>query len=202
MLCWRCTAILLQGYRKYRRRSTRSDTESKVGNGATKTRKGDRSLRDLKLVKYLLLTDGSIMRSYLCQCDLHAENVYVNPNKPEEIVGIIDWQSVDLLPLFDHARQPYILDYDGPRAKESEHSALPENIQELASEEKHQSQSLYLLMPLSAFYNHLTHGKTKTLFRAMEFRNTLSFNLLLLAQNVLVDGEAQYQACVADLEAV
>ena len=66
---------------------------------------------------------------------------------------MIDWQSVDLLPLFDHAPQPYILDYGAPRVKGLEHPALPENILELASEERRQGQSPYHLVSLSALYN-------------------------------------------------
>jgi hypothetical protein len=154
----------------------------------------------LKLVKYLLPTDGSIMRSCLWHSDLHAENIFVNPSKPVEIVGIIDWQSTDLLPLFDQARQPYILDYDGPQVKGLERSELPEDFQELTSEEQGRAQSLYLQMSLLALYKKLTHDRNERLYHAMEFRDTLSFELLLLAQNLLIDGEAHYQARIADLE--
>lgn len=156
----------------------------------------------LKLVKYLLPTDDSITGSSLWHSDLHRENIYVNPDKPGEIVGVIDWQSTDLLPLFDHARQPYILDYDGPQVTGLERPALPENFQELTSEEQRRAQSLYLQMSLLALYKKLTHDRNERLYGAMEFRETLSFELLLLTQNLLIDGEAHYQARIANLEHV
>ena len=66
---------------------TRSDTKSKVEMEQPRREKEVVALENyVKLVEYLLPTDGSLMRSYLCHCDLHSENMYVNPNKPEEIV--------------------------------------------------------------------------------------------------------------------
>jgi hypothetical protein len=68
------------------RRTTRSDTKSEVEMEQPRREKEIAALENyLELVKYLLPTDGSIIRSYLCHWGLHGENVYVNPNKPEDI---------------------------------------------------------------------------------------------------------------------
>ncbi|KAJ5036776.1 hypothetical protein NUH16_004655 [Penicillium rubens] len=119
------------------------------------------------------------MASFLWHSDLHTENIFVNPERPTEILGIIDWQSTELLPLFEHARQPYFLDYDGPSVEGLEPPTLPENIGELSSAKQLEAKRLYM---------------------TMEFRQTKCFEMLLLAQNLLVDGEALYQASVLDLE--
>ncbi|RAH77233.1 hypothetical protein BO86DRAFT_323814, partial [Aspergillus japonicus CBS 114.51] len=62
------------------------------------------------------------------------------------------------------------------------------------------AQSLYLQMSLSALYRRFTCANNEQLFRAMEFRQTPSFEIMLLAQNILVDGEALYQSRMPELE--
>ena len=54
-------------------------------------------------------------------------------------------------------------------------------------------------MSLTALYRNLTYLDNPVLYKAMEFRQTKSFKMMLLAQNVLVDGEALYQASALDL---
>ncbi|KAJ5474000.1 hypothetical protein N7475_003566 [Penicillium sp. IBT 31633x] len=154
----------------------------------------------LQLVRYLLPTDKLIMAPFLWHSDLHTENIFVNPERPTEVFGIIDWQSTEVLPLFEHARQPYFLDYDGPTVEGLEPPTLPENISELSSAKQLEAKRLYMSMSLSALYRNLTYRDNPVLYKAMEFRQTKCFEMMLLAQNLLVDGEALYQASVLDLE--
>ena len=154
----------------------------------------------LHLVKYLLPTDKSITPAVLWHPDLHTENIFVHPERPAEVLGIIDWQSSELLPLFDHARQPYFLDYDGPPSTGLDPPAFPEDFDKLNPSEQAEAQDLYLKMSLATLYRRLTYSNNTTLFKAMEFRQSTSFEMLLLAQNLLVDGEALYQSRCVDLE--
>lgn len=154
----------------------------------------------LCLVKYLLPTDSSITSAFLWHPDLHAENIFVNPERPAEVLGIIDWQSSEFLPLFDHARQPYFLDYDGPPSTGLDPPAFPDGFETLDPAEQAEAQDLYLKMSLSALYRRFTYSSNLILFKAMEFRQTTSFEMLLLAQNLLIDGEALYQSKCLDLE--
>ncbi|KAI9840004.1 MAG: hypothetical protein M1819_000196 [Sarea resinae] len=154
----------------------------------------------LRLVKFLLPVDRTISSAFLWHPDLHSENIFVHPERPSEVLGIIDWQSSELLPLFDHARQPYFLDYDGPPVTGLGPPAVPENFDQLDSAQQKEAQSLYLNMSLSALNRKFISAKNKQLFSAMEFRQTTSFELMLLAQNLLVDGEALYQSRVLDLD--
>ncbi|KAL3455672.1 hypothetical protein BJX64DRAFT_297366 [Aspergillus heterothallicus] len=106
----------------------------------------------LRLVKYLLPTD----------------NIFVDAERPSEVLGIIDWQSSEILP-------------------------------ELSPVEKARAQDLYLKMSLSALYRKLTLKTNSALFKAMEFRQTIGFDIMLYAQNILIDGEALYQSSCLDL---
>ncbi|KAJ5594706.1 uncharacterized protein N7459_000914 [Penicillium hispanicum] len=154
----------------------------------------------LQLVQYLLPTNQSIAAPFLWHGDLHTENIFVNPECPTEILGIIDWQSTEILPLFDHARQPCFLDYDGPQINSLRPPDYPKNLDKLSLAEQHEAKSLYFKMSLSALYKTLISLDNPTLYKAMEFRQTRCFDLLLLAQNLLVDGEALYRATVMELE--
>ncbi|EAW10677.1 aminoglycoside phosphotransferase family protein [Aspergillus clavatus NRRL 1] len=154
----------------------------------------------LRLVKYLLPTDKSITSAVLWHPDLHAENIFVRPERPSEVLGIIDWQSSEILPLFDHARQPYFLDYNGPPSTGLDPPPFPQDFAELNPAEQARAQDLYLKMALSALYRRFTHNTNTTLFKAMEFRQTTSFEMMLFAQNLLIDGEALYQSRCLDLE--
>ncbi|KAJ9310606.1 hypothetical protein DTO271D3_9128 [Paecilomyces variotii] len=154
----------------------------------------------LRLVKYLIPTDPSITSAFLWHPDLHAENIFVHPERPAEVLGIIDWQSTELLPLFDHAHLPYFLDYDGPQSTGIDPPAFPVDFDKLDPAKKAEAQDLYLKMSLSALYRRFTYSHNMPLFKAMEFRQTASFEMLLLAQNLLIDGEALYQSRCLDLE--
>ena len=154
----------------------------------------------LAIVKYLLPTDESITSSCLWHSDLHVENIFVDATSPTHIVGIIDWQSTELAPLFHHARQPYLLDYDGPPIRGLERPRLPEHMAQLDPANQKKAKELFLNMSLSALYGTLVHKQNPRLYRAMEFQETPSFELLLLARNLLIDGEATYLAHIIDLE--
>lgn len=154
----------------------------------------------LTLLRYLLPTDLSICSPCLWHSDLHAENIFVDPENPTKVVGIIDWQSTELAPLFEHARQPFFLDYEGPSVVGLERPRLPEDLAQLDPPAQREANALYLKQSLSALYHTLHHRQNPRLYRAMAFRDTSSFDALLLARNLLVDGEATYLAQVVEME--
>ena len=154
----------------------------------------------LTIAKYLLPTDRSMTSSCLWYPDLHQENIFVNPENPREIVAIIDWQSTELAPLFNQVRQPYFLDYEGPPTQGLKRPELPENYDQLDDASQKKAMSLYLSQMLSTMYRTLQHIEAPLLYRTWEYQQTASFELLLVAQRLLIDGEAQYLASILELE--
>ena len=154
----------------------------------------------LTMMKYLLPTDQSSQSSCLWHDDLHGENIFVDPKDPTKVVGIIDWQSTELAPLFFHARQPHFLDYDGPPILGLERPRLPQNLAQLDPAAQRQARALYMNSSLSALYKTFLHRYNLPFYNALIFRETPSFDLLLLARNLLVDGEPTYLAQVVELE--
>ena len=70
--------------------------------------------------------------------DLHANNIFVNPEKPTEIVAIIDWQSVHLSPFFLHARHPALIESNGQIPEGFGRVQLPENIADLSADQQNE----------------------------------------------------------------
>jgi len=90
----------------------------------------------IRIAKFLVPIDPSITASHLWHDDLHDENIFVDAKNPTEITGIIDWQSAQVAPLFDHVLDPSILDYEGPRIEDLERPKLPDNTKDLSKEEQ------------------------------------------------------------------
>ncbi|KAL1874972.1 hypothetical protein Plec18167_005640 [Paecilomyces lecythidis] len=151
----------------------------------------------LRIVKYLLPDDKSIQKPHIWHDDLHLENIFVNPDDPSDILAFIDWQSTELAPLYDHTIEPYVLEYDGPPLEGLLERPKFEDVRKLFAEDpesERKAKSLYLKMNLVALYRFLVHKTNKRLFQALEYRATDSFQLLLFARNLFVDGEATYLA--------
>ncbi|KAF2634502.1 hypothetical protein P280DRAFT_502421 [Massarina eburnea CBS 473.64] len=74
------------------------------------------------------------------------------------------WQSMEIAPLYFHARQPYIIHDDGFQLTGA------------------------LLLQHSLFHT-LTHFRNLRLYTALEFRQSASYYFLSVASNLLIDGE-------------
>jgi hypothetical protein len=153
------------------------------------------------LIKFLLPADRAISSAHLWPRDPYVANIFVNPSKPSEIVGLIDWQSTELSPLYFRARQPHILDYDGPPVSGLEWPQPPKDTEKLEAKERMHAWILYIQQALCSLYNNLTHYENPKLYAALEFQETASYFLLLIARNLLIDGEASYLFKVSELEA-
>ncbi|KAG6260015.1 hypothetical protein E4U49_005367 [Claviceps purpurea] len=154
----------------------------------------------LKLLKYLLPADRSLRTSHLWHSDLHAGNVLVDPGNRTRIMGLIDWQSTELSPLYFQARQPHFIDYKGPPIRGSERPNLPPDFDQLEGDAKEAAYSLYLDQTLCAMYRLLVYLKMPKVIDCFEFQGSVSFTLLLLARTILIQGEAVYLGQACDLE--
>jgi hypothetical protein len=156
----------------------------------------------LDLLKFLLPSDPSISSAHLWHSDLHVANIFVDPSEPIKIVGLIDWQPTELSPLYFHARQPHIIDYDGPPVYGLDRPQPSKGLAKLEGDAKKRAETLYLQQSLCSLYNTLTYHYNTRLHNALQFQQTTSYLLLLLARNLLVDGEATYLSQVVELESI
>ncbi|KAF1837384.1 hypothetical protein BDW02DRAFT_586650 [Decorospora gaudefroyi] len=154
----------------------------------------------LDMVRYLLPTDQTISSAHLWH-DLHVANIFIDPSEPTKVVGLIDWQPTEISPLYFHARQPHIIDYIGPPITGLERPQPPTDVDKLASSARKYADTLYLQQSLCSLYNTLTHHQNPRLYAALQFQHTLKYLLLVLARNLLVDGEVTYLSQIAELSA-
>ncbi|KAJ8104742.1 hypothetical protein OPT61_g10596 [Boeremia exigua] len=153
----------------------------------------------LNITRQLLPTDTRISSAHLWHTDLHPENIFVNPSDPTKVVGLIDWQSTEVSPLYFHARHPHLLDYAGSPMNRLERPQW-KALDGLDPAARQQAETLYLQQSLASLYNTLTHHKNPRLYDALQFQNTDAYFLLLVARNLLVDGEVPYLSQLAELE--
>jgi len=154
----------------------------------------------LELIPYLLPLDQRLNAATLWHADTHAENIFVDPKNPEKIVGIIDWQSIEIAPLFEYARQPGFLDHSGPSIEGFERPKMPSNLDSLNQEDKNRAREIWISQTLEVYYRTLIHKQIPLLDKVRQFCETDAENLLLLARQLLVDGEAHYLHAVTKLQ--
>lgn len=140
----------------------------------------------------------SITTPSLWHDDLHDENIFVDPNDPSKVVGIIDWQSVNLLPLLDHSPDPAFIDYRGPEPETLDRPEL-ENTEDLSEVEKAEAIRQYHEKALFVASRKIALKKTPAAYDAIEYRQTETFDLLVLARRLLEFGEAHFHALIVGL---
>lgn len=121
--------------------------------------------------------------------DLHANNIFVNPENPTEIVGIIDWQSVHLSPFFLQAGHPALIEFNGPIPEGFGRIELPENFDDLNADEQKEAKMLRSAQSLYKLYEVELRQRNKNLFRALQYRETLGCQITGLAGSLFTDGE-------------
>jgi hypothetical protein len=83
-----------------------------------------------------------------------------------------------------------------------ERPVLPPDFAQLDAERKKKAQALFLQQSLCASYRKIVHDECPKIFECLKFQESPAFALLLLARNILVDGEASYMAQACDLETI
>jgi len=93
---------------------------------------------------------------------------------------------------------PALLDYDGPSLNGLERPEEPKDLDQLDPVQRVSAFEKYIEMTLASYYQNLIYYTNKRLFGAIKFRDTISYDLLAYARNILIDGEAIYQERVTD----
>ncbi|KAJ5045972.1 hypothetical protein NUH16_002797 [Penicillium rubens] len=152
-----------------------------------------------QIVDALILKDTAITRPCLWHNDLHDDNVFVDPNNPEKITGIIDWQSCHISPLFNHNPDPAFLDWGGLEPETLDLAPQPK-LSGLSPEERSAAVHEYTIQNVLIGWRKLMHAKNPDLYRAVEFRKTAAYGLIFLAHRTFEYGEAHFQSLLVDLK--
>jgi hypothetical protein len=100
-------------------------------------------LRDyLKVATQILPNDVNLSKPTLWHSDLHSDNIFVDPSQPTKILNIIDWQAVNVSPLFLQARHPSLIEFEGPIPEGFEPITLPDDFDNMSEEAQHRAKNL------------------------------------------------------------
>jgi len=155
-----------------------------------------------KLMCHLLHVDEALGKPHVWHNDLHSANIFVDPLNPTKITGIIDWQNIQIRPLYFQARQPFFIDHPGPRLRGLERPAFPKRDANADPAAHGGATTLYFQQSLCVLYKTLIHKQSPAIHRCFEFQESPAFDMLLLARNLLVDGEAAYIAQAVAMERI
>ncbi|GES59328.1 phosphotransferase enzyme family protein [Aspergillus terreus] len=152
-----------------------------------------------QIVDALIPKDAAITAPYLWHNDLHDNNIFVDPNNPEKITGIIDWQSCHISPLFNQNPDPAFLDWDGLEPETLDLAPRPQ-LTGLSPEERSAAVHEYTVQNVFIGWRKLMHARNPDLYRAVEFRKTAPYGLIFLAHRMFEYGEAHFQSLLVDLK--
>ncbi|KAL4778067.1 hypothetical protein BJX76DRAFT_352887 [Aspergillus varians] len=147
----------------------------------------------------LIPKDTAITRPCLWHNNLHNNNVFVDPDNPAKITGIINWQSCYISPLFNHNPNPAFLSWDGLEPETLNLAPQPK-LSGLSPEERSAAVHEYTLQNVFIRWRKLMHAKNPDLYRVVEFRRMAAYGLIFLAYQMFEYGEAHFQLLLVDLK--
>lgn len=158
-------------------------------------------LRDyLKVATQILPRNVNLSKPTLWHSDLHSDNIFVDPSQPTRILNIIDWQAVNVSPLFLQARHPLLIEFEGPIPEGFESIPLPNNFDNMSEEAQHQAKNLRAAQSLYKLYEILMLRQCPEIAHALHFRDTLPGQITGLASSIFSDGEPILQGMLIRLQ--
>ncbi|KAL6149692.1 hypothetical protein ACJBU6_11231 [Exserohilum turcicum] len=154
----------------------------------------------LKIATQILPNDFNLSKPTLWYPDLHSDNIFVGPSQPTRILDIVDWQAVNMSPLFLQARHPSLIEFEGPIPQGFEPIALPDNFDDMSEEAQHQAKNLRAAQSLYKVYEILMLRQCPDIAHALHFRDTLPGQITGLASSNFSDGEPVLQGMLIRLQ--
>ncbi|PKY00206.1 hypothetical protein P168DRAFT_313430 [Aspergillus campestris IBT 28561] len=125
----------------------------------------------LKVAPHVLPENKATHASALWHGDLHSQDIFVDPEDPSRVVGIIDWQSASACPLFMQAGRPAFLDYNGPVPEDLGKAPLPPNFDAMDPDEQRKAKALHRGQTLHNLYLVRCLQVNETIFQAIQDQN-------------------------------
>ncbi|RLL93367.1 hypothetical protein CFD26_102036 [Aspergillus turcosus] len=154
----------------------------------------------LKVAPHVLPENKATHASVLWHGDLHSQNIFVDPQDPSQIVGIIDWQSVSACPLFMQVGRPAFLDYNGPVPEDMGKVPLPPNFDSMDPDEQRKVKALHTAQTLHNLYLVRCLQVNETAFQAIQGQDTLRHQVSVVPGLVLMDYEPLLNRLLRDVK--
>jgi hypothetical protein len=154
----------------------------------------------LKVAPYVLPEQKITHNSVLWHEDLHTQNLFVDPEKPTRVLGIIDWQSVSASPLFMQVTRPAFLDFNGPIPENLGKVNLPQNFEMLAPDDRREAKALQQAQTLHNLYMARCYQQNSDVFLAMQQKDSLRHQVTVVPGTILMDYEPYLDHLLRDVE--
>ncbi|PWY70131.1 phosphotransferase enzyme family protein [Aspergillus eucalypticola CBS 122712] len=154
----------------------------------------------LEILESLIPKDTALITPHLWHNDLHNDNIFIDPQNPESITSIIDWQSTHISPLFTHTPDPAFLDWGDGLEPETLDLLPRPNLSGLTPQEIAAAVREYTTQNLFIGWRKLTRAKNPALHQAIEFRKTPAYGLIFLAHRMFEYGEAHFMSLLVDMK--
>ncbi|KAL2061554.1 hypothetical protein VTL71DRAFT_6931 [Oculimacula yallundae] len=154
----------------------------------------------LKVAPYVLPEKEVTHASVLWHGDLHTQNIFVDPENPTRILGIIDWQSVSASPLFMQVTRPAFLDFNGPIPEELGKISLPQNFDTLSPDDQREAKALHQAQTLHNLYMARCCQQNPEAFLAMQQKDSLRHQVTVVPSTIIMDYEPYLNHLLRDVE--
>ena len=121
-----------------------------------------------RIIEAIIPKNTALTTPCLWHNDLHDDNIFVDPQNPEKITGIIDWQSCHVPPLFNQNPDPAFLDWNGLEPETLELAPRPK-LSGLPTEERSSALHEYTTQNMLIGWRKLMHAKTQTCINWLNF---------------------------------
>lgn len=152
-----------------------------------------------QLVDALIPTDTAIKKPFLWHNDLHDDNIFIDPENPEKITAIIDWQACHISPLFNNNPDPGFLAWDAGLEPETLSLVPKPKLTGLSQDERSTGLNEYKHHNVFIGWRKLMQARLPDLYQTVEFRKTPAYGLMFLAHRMFEYGDAHFQSLVVDL---
>jgi hypothetical protein len=142
-----------------------------------------------KAVPLLTPKDAALVKPSLWHPDLHADNIFVDPSNPTDIVSIIDWQAVSTSPLFLQVSHPSLIEFEGPVTPGFEPIPLPDDFDSMSPEKQLEAEKLRAAQSIYKIYEVYLAQNCPEALHSLRFRDSLAGQIFRLAGSVFSDGE-------------
>jgi hypothetical protein len=158
-------------------------------------------LRDyLKVATQILPNDVNLSKPTLWHCDLHSDNIFVGHSEPTRIINIIDWQTVNVSPIFLQARHPSLIEFEGPIPEGLKPLTLPNDFDDMSEEAQHEVKNLQAAQSVYKLYEIYMLLNCPEIVRALHFKETLPGQITGLVRSIFSDGEPILQGMLIRLQ--
>lgn len=158
-------------------------------------------IADFRKVAYTVIPENMFFSwAVLWHPDLHGNNIFVDPEDPTKILGIIDWQGAHVTPMLNQVTTPPFLNYDGPLPRGGiTPPSLPDNFDQMDPERQQRKRELLKHQSLYKEYELQARRENTRVYWTSRYISSIGHDIMTLTSHVFTDGEPIIRGMLIEL---